>query len=175
MQVTGGNLCPAIFCLYHCGITSTLLGWVSHTEGQLMKRMSLLHSAASFWARGMSNISVSQSKHNRHWSGKRNFTYTELNMVLCQLQMQIVMHHVHWKEYTCVINLSNSWRNHRSFSVIIGLYIGNIARYLEVLCSWLFSMTFQEHLTSQPFKDEAYLFYIRTQCVPRCKHSPLRL
>jgi hypothetical protein len=23
--------------------------------------------------------------------------------------------------------------------------------------------------------DEAYLFYIRTQCVPRCKHSPLRL
>jgi hypothetical protein len=24
-------------------------------------------------------------------------------------------------------------------------------------------------------KDEAYLFYIRTQCVPRCKHSPLRL
>jgi hypothetical protein len=27
----------------------------------------------------------------------------------------------------------------------------------------------------QPFKDEAYLFYIRTQCVPRCKHSPLRL
>jgi hypothetical protein len=27
----------------------------------------------------------------------------------------------------------------------------------------------------QPFKDEAYLFYIRTECVPRCKHSPLRL
>jgi hypothetical protein len=26
---------------------------------------------------------------------------------------------------------------------------------------------------SYPFKDEAYLFYIRTQCVPRCKHSPL--
>jgi Leu/Phe-tRNA-protein transferase len=26
-----------------------------------------------------------------------------------------------------------------------------------------------------PFKDEAYLFYIRTQCVPRCKHSPLQL
>jgi hypothetical protein len=25
------------------------------------------------------------------------------------------------------------------------------------------------------FKDEAYLFYIRTQCVPRCKHSPPRL
>jgi hypothetical protein len=24
-------------------------------------------------------------------------------------------------------------------------------------------------------KDEAYLFYIRTHCVPRCKHSPLRL
>jgi hypothetical protein len=23
--------------------------------------------------------------------------------------------------------------------------------------------------------DEAYLFYIRTQCVPRCKHSPFRL
>jgi hypothetical protein len=28
---------------------------------------------------------------------------------------------------------------------------------------------------NQLFKDEAYLFYIRTQCVPRCKHSPLRL
>jgi hypothetical protein len=27
----------------------------------------------------------------------------------------------------------------------------------------------------QPFKDEAYLFYIRTQRVPRCKHTPLRL
>jgi hypothetical protein len=27
----------------------------------------------------------------------------------------------------------------------------------------------------QPFKDEAYLFYMRTQCVPRCKHSPLWL
>jgi hypothetical protein len=26
-----------------------------------------------------------------------------------------------------------------------------------------------------PFKDAAYLFHIRTQCVPRCKHSPLRL
>jgi hypothetical protein len=26
-----------------------------------------------------------------------------------------------------------------------------------------------------PFKGEAYLFSIRTQCVPRCKHSPLRL
>jgi hypothetical protein len=26
-----------------------------------------------------------------------------------------------------------------------------------------------------PIKDEACLFYIRTQCVPRCKHSPLRL
>jgi hypothetical protein len=26
-----------------------------------------------------------------------------------------------------------------------------------------------------PFKDEACLFYIRTQCVPRCKHSPPRL
>jgi hypothetical protein len=26
-----------------------------------------------------------------------------------------------------------------------------------------------------PIKDEAYLFYIRTQCVPRCKNSPLRL
>jgi hypothetical protein len=25
------------------------------------------------------------------------------------------------------------------------------------------------------FKNEVYLFYIRTQCVPRCKHSPLRL
>jgi hypothetical protein len=25
-----------------------------------------------------------------------------------------------------------------------------------------------------PFKQEAYLFYM-TQCVPRCKHSPLRL
>jgi hypothetical protein len=25
------------------------------------------------------------------------------------------------------------------------------------------------------FKDEAYLFDIRTQRVPRCKHSPLRL
>jgi hypothetical protein len=25
------------------------------------------------------------------------------------------------------------------------------------------------------FKDEACLFYIRTHCVPRCKHSPLRL
>jgi hypothetical protein len=24
-------------------------------------------------------------------------------------------------------------------------------------------------------KDEAYLFYKRTQCVPRCKHSTLRL
>jgi hypothetical protein len=24
-------------------------------------------------------------------------------------------------------------------------------------------------------QDEAYLFYIRTLCVPRCKHSPLRL
>jgi hypothetical protein len=24
-------------------------------------------------------------------------------------------------------------------------------------------------------KDEACLFYIRTQCVQRCKHSPLRL
>jgi hypothetical protein len=24
-------------------------------------------------------------------------------------------------------------------------------------------------------KDEAFLFYIRTHCVPRCKHSPLRL
>jgi hypothetical protein len=30
-------------------------------------------------------------------------------------------------------------------------------------------------LEYQPFKEEAYLFYIRTQCVPRCKHSPLRL
>jgi hypothetical protein len=26
-----------------------------------------------------------------------------------------------------------------------------------------------------PFKDEAYLFYIGTQCVPRCEHSPVRL
>jgi hypothetical protein len=26
-------------------------------------------------------------------------------------------------------------------------------------------------LSHKPFKDEAYLFYIRTQCVPRCKHS----
>jgi hypothetical protein len=31
------------------------------------------------------------------------------------------------------------------------------------------------HSRVEPFKDEAYLFYIRTQCVPRCKHSPLRL
>jgi hypothetical protein len=29
--------------------------------------------------------------------------------------------------------------------------------------------------TYWPFKNEAYLFYIRTQCVPCCKHSPLRL
>jgi hypothetical protein len=26
-------------------------------------------------------------------------------------------------------------------------------------------------VTHQPFKDEACLFYIRTQCVPRYKHS----
>jgi hypothetical protein len=26
-------------------------------------------------------------------------------------------------------------------------------------------------LLIEPFKDEAYLFYIRTQYVPRCKHS----
>jgi hypothetical protein len=25
------------------------------------------------------------------------------------------------------------------------------------------------------FKDEAYLYYVRTRCVPRCKHSTLRL
>jgi hypothetical protein len=25
------------------------------------------------------------------------------------------------------------------------------------------------------FKKETYLFYVRTQCVPRCKHSPPRL
>jgi len=28
---------------------------------------------------------------------------------------------------------------------------------------------------NQPFKDKTCLFYIRSQCVPRCKHSPLRL
>jgi hypothetical protein len=27
----------------------------------------------------------------------------------------------------------------------------------------------------EPFKNETCLFYIRTQCVPRSKHSPLRL
>jgi hypothetical protein len=27
----------------------------------------------------------------------------------------------------------------------------------------------------KPFKDEGYLFCIRTQCVPHCKHSPFRL
>jgi exosome complex exonuclease DIS3/RRP44 len=32
-----------------------------------------------------------------------------------------------------------------------------------------------ETVVINPSKDEVYLFYIRTRCVPRCKHSPLRL
>jgi hypothetical protein len=28
---------------------------------------------------------------------------------------------------------------------------------------------------TQPFKDKAYLFYGRTQHIPRCKNSPLQL
>jgi hypothetical protein len=56
-------------------------------------------------------------------------------------------------------------------------------RVLFVVRDWkhyIMSIWRQESLENikmqhQPFKDEAYLFYIRTQCVPRCKHSPLRL
>jgi len=38
----------------------------------------------------------------------------------------------------------------------------------------LFDLKNVKSLT-QPFKDETYLLYIRTQSVPRSKHSPLRL
>jgi hypothetical protein len=34
---------------------------------------------------------------------------------------------------------------------------------------------FMKQTPNSPFKDEAYLFYIRTQLVPRCKHFPIRL
>jgi hypothetical protein len=43
----------------------------------------------------------------------------------------------------------------------------SLAVYYPVPCVFI-----RSELT---FKDEAYLFYIRTQCLPRCKHSPLRL
>jgi hypothetical protein len=32
-----------------------------------------------------------------------------------------------------------------------------------------------ETVSALTLKDGTYLFYIRTQYVPRCKHSPLRL
>jgi hypothetical protein len=44
-----------------------------------------------------------------------------------------------------------------------------------VKCHCPLLLSFLVTINDEPFKDEAYLFYIRTQCVPRCKHSPLRL
>jgi hypothetical protein len=40
----------------------------------------------------------------------------------------------------------------------------------ETVIGWI-----QNFETYYPFKDKVYMFYIRTQYVPRCKHSPLRL
>jgi hypothetical protein len=45
-------------------------------------------------------------------------------------------------------------------------YLGKIWRHCVILG------VFKIDLAKASVKDEAYLFYIRTQCLPRCKHSP---
>jgi hypothetical protein len=40
---------------------------------------------------------------------------------------------------------------------------------------YVFDIRYQCNKLYEPLKTERNLFYIRTQCVPRCKHSPLRL
>jgi hypothetical protein len=48
------------------------------------------------------------------------------------------------------------------------------ARY-QVECPVRSASCYKYDRPGLTFKDEAYLFYIRIQLVPRCKHSPLRL
>jgi hypothetical protein len=61
---------------------------------------------------------------------------------------------------------SNHWALNRSLTKeICKIFVENL----------IVVQLFSELLQCYPFKDEAYLFYIRTQCVPRCKHSSLRL
>jgi uncharacterized protein involved in response to NO len=74
----------------------------------------------------------------------------------------------------------SAWSTHAVFTKMPHTLFHHTLNCLNLI---IFSLIFKcstgrNSLTSLliwPFKDEVYLFYIRTQCVPRCKHSPLRL
>jgi hypothetical protein len=77
-------------------------------------------------------------------------------------------------EYVICISTSDNEFGRYCFSARIKKPWKFILQFIQEVtkCDWLAVLW---ESIPQPFKDEAYLFYIRTQCVPRCKHSPLRL
>jgi hypothetical protein len=60
-----------------------------------------------------------------------------------------------------VKSVVDKWHWNKYFSKYFGLLVSTISQI--------------SHTHFNPLKTERNLFYIRTQCVPRCKHSPLRL
>jgi hypothetical protein len=107
----------------------------------------------------------------------------ETRVVTCCRLLRLGMRSSHVKQLYRGLSRRQSWPIYRHYcnqypSQILNHHPPNKSDNLLAIVA---SMSAYEHthlvlmMAHYPFKDEAYVFYIRTQCVPRCKHSPRRL